>query len=474
MVGRAGAFSDFAGWGLSRRELFGHRAIPVPKPYPDSQLLLEARGMPRRLLQSGRFEQINLYTTDFYDLPDELFWHPEINWHHQQLGVKGLIAAAGLWIRDAKAIITTVQSDLCQQLCRHAYLTRPHKTQVETHFKYWYAILFNAVLDFCLQRGLTVVFSPTGRQVVRNTKKPVVPDLFLRIYDYPATRYVCHRTSLYGGEYWEIPLEPNVALIARLREAGSLPKRGNHERPKICIFHDVEENVDTAISAAQCSSDLDRMLRIEKEFCLDATYNVLGILLARKKKIIEASNPQHSIAFHSFNHRLDDTRQLHQCREVDLRVRGYRPPRSRITVELTDYNLTFSNFEWLASSASSLGFDECKLENGLVKIPIALDDYPLFTGAVDYADWESHLLERAVTKNFFGFGLHDCYANLWLANYPQLLHKLAKIGDFVSADQLCDWIFLKEESAASQPVTDSGSRRGLLLRVADWLLPSSQ
>ena len=71
------------------------------------------------------------------------------------------------------------------------------KTQVETHFKHWYAILFNAVLDYCLLRGLTVLYSPTGRQVVGNTNKPVVPNLFLRIYDYPGTRYVCRRTNLH-------------------------------------------------------------------------------------------------------------------------------------------------------------------------------------------------------------------------------------------------------------------------------------
>ena len=50
----------------------------------------------------------------------------------------------------------------------------------------------------------------------------------------------------------------------------------------------------------------NRMLQIEKEFGLDATYDVLGSLLARKKKTIQASNPRHSIAFHSFNHRLED------------------------------------------------------------------------------------------------------------------------------------------------------------------------
>ena len=263
-------------------------------------------------------------------------------------------------------------------------------------------------------------------------------------------------------------LKSNAELIARLREAEPLPKRGAGGRPKICIFHDVEENVDTTISEAECSDNLNRMLQIEKDFGLDATYNVLGSFLARKKKIIQASNPHHSIAFHSFNHRLDDTMQLHQCRDVDLRVRGYRPPRSRLTAELTDYNLTFLNFEWLASSAPVWVLTSADLKMESSKIPIGLDDYSLFTGEVDYERWESDLLERACAKQLFAFGLHDCYAGLWLANYPQLLHKLAEIGDFITADQLCDRILL-DESAGSEPITVSAKRRTLLLRVADWL-----
>ena len=40
---------------------------------------------------------------------------------------------------------------------------------------------------------------------------------------------------------------------------------------------------------------------------------------------------------------------------IDYRIKGYRPAQSRITAELTDANLAFHNFEWLASSRYSLG-----------------------------------------------------------------------------------------------------------------------
>jgi glycosyltransferase involved in cell wall biosynthesis len=248
------------------------------------------------------------------------------------------------------------------------------------------------------------------------------------------------------AEYWEIPVDVNLSRVVRLRPPRPTASPDHTIRPQICIFHDIEENVDTDISAAACIDNLGRMLAIEKDLGLDATYDVLGTLLGRKRSEIWASNPRHSIAFHSFDHRIEDLNQLRRCREVDLRVRGYRPPRSRITAELNDYNLTFLNFEWLASSAFSLGFDRCKLENGLIKIPIDVDDYPLFTGAVGYEDWERNLLQRAREKQFFAFGLHDCYAELWLTRYPQLLHRLKEIGDVVSADALCDRMLLEEEA----------------------------
>ena len=72
------------------------------------------------------------------------------------------------------------------------------------------------------------------------------------------------------------------------------------------MFHDIEENVDTPISSAQCPDNLGHMLQIERYSGLNATYNILGTLFTRKVDQIRASNPKHSIGFHSFNHDLAD------------------------------------------------------------------------------------------------------------------------------------------------------------------------
>lgn len=442
MLRKTGLPDSFAGLGLARREIFPHTVIAVSKPYPDAQLLLERRGVSQRELECGRFYQLNLYTTDLYGLPDELFFHPEINWHGQQFGQKGLIAAAGLWVHGAVATISTLQSDLCQQLYRNARLRRSCKTNVETHFKYWYAVLFNAILDFCLDFDIAILQSPTGDQIVSNTRKRIRPDLFHRIYDYPSNAFQCRKISVGSARYWEIPIVDNRDRVVRLSLANGIacPQSA---RARICIFHDVEENVDTDISSAECADNLMRMLQVEKSFGINVTYNVLGTLFDRKKDEIRAVNPRHSIGFHSFNHNLADLAQLPQCRNIDLRVRGYRPPQSRITAELTDYGLTRLNFEWFACGVRSLGHANCKLVNGLVKIPIRVDDYSLFLGK-PYDQWENELLSSQHATPFIAFGLHDCYAAKWLPRYADLLNKLATMGQLVTADEICDSMFLDE------------------------------
>jgi hypothetical protein len=414
--------------------------IAIQKSYPDSKLFLERRGIHRQDLERGKFLQLNLYTTEFYGLPEELFTHPEINWHRQQLGQTGLIAAAGLWICDSVATISLLQSDLCQQLYRHSELKRSCKTRVDMHFKYWYATLFNAILNFCIDFKVATLLCPTGQQVVSNTRKAIDPSLFYRIYDYPSKAYHCRKISVGPAEYWEVQVDANVGRVTRLAKTNSRP-HPKSVLERICVFHDIEGNVDTAISSAECANNLTLMLQIEQSFGLSVTYNILGTLFNRKVDQVREFNPNHSIGFHSFNHDLADLAQLPKCRQVDLRVRGYRPPQSRMTSELSDYNLTKLNFEWLACGARSLGYADCRLVNGIAKIPIHFDDYSLFMGK-PYEQWEGELLSYARATPFFSFGLHDCYAGKWLGHYRDLLGKLAGIGPFATADEICDSMFL--------------------------------
>jgi hypothetical protein len=431
----------FQAQAFAAREYFPHRVAVIRKQYPDTFLVLERRGVSPTELLAARFYQINLYSNHLSGLPDELFSDRAVNWHSPQLGQKGLIAAAGVWVRDSAMTITLMQSDLCQQVYRHPGLKRICKTRVENRFGYWYRILFNAILDFAIELGVAAVYSPTAEGIVSFIRKRVEPDLFRRIYDAPATRYRCTRVTRDRAEYWEVPVAENAERVVRLTPEHS----GDTPRKKlICIFHDTEENVDTDIPAPECRRNLTAMLEIETRCGVRATYDILGSLFEDKREEIRESNQLHALAFHSFNHDLDDLNQLPQCRKVDLQVRGYRPPRSVITPELSDYSLSYYNFEWLASSRRSIAYDRCTLENGIAKIPILTDDYPLITGKMDWPAWERRLMESARSSNLLAFGLHDCYARVWLDWYPDLLEKLAAIGEFATADELSDNVFWQQ------------------------------
>jgi hypothetical protein len=302
----------------------------------------------------------------------------------------------------------------------------------------------NAVLDYSVEHGISRVYCPTGRQIVAHTKKEIRPELFRKIYDFPASKYHAAWLRLKMG---------NTGRYRRQRTSiASFGWRPLRRRPAwrmagVCIFHDIEENIGTPVAPEECAESLTYMLAVEKDLEVAATYNVLGALLERKRSEIWQSSSRHSIAFHSFDHDLGDHLQLSRCRKVDLRVRGYRPPQSRITDELSDYNPARLNFEWFASSAGSLGHSKRVLRNGIVRIPIHVDDYALSTGQMSYEDWERGVLEIAHSKRFLAVGLHDYYGRYWLKNYAALLEKLGKLGKFVTADVMCDHIFLRESYA---------------------------
>ena len=442
--------------GFAAREFFPHRAVIIRKQYPDTLLVFERRDMTPSELRACEFFQLNLYSDKLAGFPAELFTDPTINWHHQQLGEKGLIAAAGLCVQDGTLLVSAMQSDLCQQLFRQPALKGKCKIQVKSRFGAWYKLLFNAILDFSNESGIAVVYSPTSEWILQATRKPVQPELFRRIYDFPGEFYRACRVVRRRAEYWEVPLSANADRVARLAPAA------HAETPPgklICIFHDTEENLGGGGCAEECRQSLAAMLQIEGARRVRATYNVVGSLFARKKDEIRAAGP-HCLAFHSYDHVVENERQLPRCREVDLQVRGYRTPNSRITPELTDYSLSYYNFEWLASGLHSLlrdcpgidyerlptGFERlasngCGLQNGIVKIPVLTDDHLIATGQMDYGEWSRRLLETARNSAILSFGLHDCYARFWIDSYAELLDALSGIGRFVTADELCDITF---------------------------------
>jgi len=359
------------------------------------------------------------------------------------MGRTGLIASAGLYIAGRACYITTLQSDLCQQLYRHAELTAACKTQVEARFHRWYRLLLNAVLDYCIDLGLDTVLCPTGSTIFKYRAKPLLPTLFYRIYDDPPNWLACPRTRLGHAEFWAVHLSDNAGRIVRLarREsaAACVSARGS------CVFHDIEGPGDTAMSADDCDRALSSMLDRESEAGIEATYSVVGTMFRHVKPRL-AAHKVRSIAFHSYNHCIGEGAQLKRVREIDLRVKGYRPPQSIITQEVTAASLTYYNFEWLLSSSQSLRTLAPLLHNGIVRIPVHLDDYPLYAQKLPLGAWINHVADLLSSPlPVVVIGLHDCYARSWMPEYPRLLEWLKSRGEVWTCDRIAEAAFLQSD-----------------------------
>jgi hypothetical protein len=347
------------------------------------------------------------------------------------------VAAAGLFRRDRVLLVTLLQSDLCQQVFRHPTFRPLAKSRLENRFGGWPAMLLNAVLDLALEEDADVVHTPTAAQIVRTTRQPVAAPLFERIYDAPVARYRAARTTVDGAEHWAIPLAENRSRVVRLRPEDAPPAAAPDL--EICVVHDIEEDLDTPVTPAECRASLERMLELEARHAVRATYSVVATLYPEKRALV--APPGHAVAFHSYNHRVAEPDQLRRARAVDLQVRGYRPPRSILDAELSDYELAYVNFDWLLSSAWSFGFAEPRLAGGIAKIPIHLDDYALFRGELDYGAWLAEIRALLGRRRFVAIGLHDCYGAAWLPRYDALLAELRGAGALVTAEEVADRLF---------------------------------
>jgi hypothetical protein len=420
--------------GHRRRHFFAHRLFQLPKCGPDGFKLAQAMLGEHEL---DSHWQVLLYADPelVERFPRELFFDSEVLWHQQHFGRPGQVASASIVLGSGVLHSMVHQSDLVQRIGR----VREHRTQVENRLRGWPWMLLNTLLAFALERDVRTVRTPTSELAMRHTDptRPVEPYLFERIHDRPPAELP---GAVRQGDWWEIDVRA-AAAAAIEPIAGSDPVT---EEKTVCVTHDLERGLghlaeDPALARRAdetAHQTLDAMLAVEADAGVHATYNVVGQILPEVRQQIESGG--HAVAFHSFDHGPGDD-QLGRCRGVDYRIKGYRLPRSRPTPETTDERLAFHNFEWLASSAYSLGIDSPRIRNRLVRLPVALDDFPLYTRRLAYEQWEADLLERIDRAEHTVFGLHDCYAHLWLPHYASLLEKLRSRArlrtlDEVSAD----------------------------------------
>jgi hypothetical protein len=416
--------------GHKRRHFFPHQAYRLPKCGPDGFLLAERM---TGIDDPAAMREIVLYADPgmLDEFPAEVFFDDDVIWHQQQFGLPGQVATANL-VLDGDTVWTTVHmSDLVQRISRRREL----KTRVEKCFKGWPHMLLNAVLAYALERGASHVRTPTAALMLRNTARDRSPQpaLYERVYDHTIRSLYPVRRE---GEWWVID-------VAQARGRVVVPRRRRADRPAnrvVCVCHDIERGLghvgyDLARTADErAAEDLEAMRRVEAEFGVKTTYCVVGALLEEVRAPLEADG--HCLAFHSFDHRPEPDHQLRRCREVDYRLKGYRPPLSYLTPELSDRNLLRRNFEWLASSSWSLDADEPEMHSGLVRLPIGYDDHSMWLDGMGYEDWETATLELISAADVVAIGLHDCYAPCWLPHYPRFLERVSELGELRTLDEV--------------------------------------
>ncbi|HXJ84922.1 MAG TPA: hypothetical protein VMS64_40295 [Candidatus Methylomirabilis sp.] len=429
--------SEFLRKGFKARHFFPHRLYYLPRAGSDGmQLARSIYGVS----DARRLRQVLLFATGpaLEGIPSELFFDDDLVWHQQQLGLPGHVAAANL-IVHGRALLTTARfSDIVQRIGRRrAYLTR-----VEKRFHGWDHMLLNGILNFAVEHGLTTIRFPTAEVAMANTDpaRHVEPALFERIYDHDIlARFEAERR----GRLW-------IVDVSRNQDRGVPPNVAYERLPDqrtICVCHDIERelgHVDVApafatVAATVSRANLFRMLEIEARRGVRGTYNVVGCFLNEVRQDIEQR--QHEVSFHSYDH----TRHLNQvgaCRGIDYRIKGYRPPKSELTPELTDDHLAFHNFEWLASSPRSIGAPYPAMRAGIVRIPIEFDDFPMYKMGMSFDAWERDALQTVRERQVIAFGLHDCYAQYWLDRFDEFLAKLERLGRFATLGEVASRVAL--------------------------------
>jgi hypothetical protein len=440
----------FLARGYKRRHFFPHSVLTLPRAGPDGLLAIrEAAGIDQ---PDGLWELILYAEPPVVDeFPRELFFDRDLAWHQQHFGKVGQIATANLAVDGDRLYGTNYLSDLVQRISRR----REHKTRVENRFAGWVRLLLNSVMNFAQENDIRTVYSPRAELVERlvDPARTVDGALFQRIYD---RTLLAHWNAQSEDGWWRLDLRENAERIVEFETLQTSLPSGR----TICLCHDIERGLGHLDAEPEFAERIDgtarralgEMLQIEKELEVRATYNVVGLMFNEVRDSIESVG--HCLGFHSFDHvvpkdplpRADNTPlldQLSKCRNLDYRIRGYRPPQSKITADLSEEYLARFVFDWLASSRKSIGVERPEVVRRIAKIPIEFDDYALHRGDLDYPAWERWALEKIAANDFVAFSLHDCYAEHWLPQYREFLEKVRGLGTLRTLDEVADRTFLE-------------------------------
>jgi peptidoglycan/xylan/chitin deacetylase (PgdA/CDA1 family) len=178
----------------------------------------------------------------------------------------------------------------------------------------------------------------------------------------------------------------------------------------VTFYHDVEQNLDSDARPNECRQAVTAFLDLEGRYGVRATYNVAGKLFAEQPDLIEAiTRAGHEIAFHSYDHRADrapqhQVEQIERCRDVSSTVCGYRSARSEIDPAAVA-RLWEKGFLWNAEGDARP--EPYFIHQGLVRLPIAADDWPLHRGDVSVEAFLRRFATLVRQRPYVAVGFHD-------------------------------------------------------------------
>ena len=203
----------------------------------------------------------------------------------------------------------------------------------------------------------------------------------------------------------------------------------------LTLYHDIEQDIDSSADRDECRRVLREFLALEASYGVPVTYNVVGKLFGEQPDLIGwITDAGQELAFHSYNHQPDwqpafYADEVARCRRVSSEPKGYRSPRSQWD-ERTLASAWDNGFLWNAESDAP--GSPYFIHAGLVRLPIAGDDWPLHTGAVTSDEWVEEFRGLLGDRGYFGFGSHDGVAAIApparLAAWEQVLQAAVRSG----------------------------------------------
>jgi len=169
-----------------------------------------------------------------------------------------------------------------------------------------------------------------------------------------------------------------------------ISKKQQPELSMVTFYHDIEQNIDSKANPKERRQMVKEFLALEKKYGVPATYNVVGKLFQEQPDLIEwIIQSGQEVAFHSYNHQ-SDWKPEYYSDEIDLSRKvsslpcGYRSPRSQWN-QTTLKTLWEKGFLWTAEG--DIHKEPYFIYQGLVRLPIAGDDWSLHMGRLSVDEW---------------------------------------------------------------------------------------